>query len=181
VASADPDDRAAPGRAAAVVPPAPGAVAQDTLRELLPGADAAAYAGVPAVTFDTERRVGCTWTSATTDSTQRLSVDLTRVVSYDPAVSDDAQAEQDFRRRMAAAPAAREVDGIGHVAYIDTALTSDDAGNGDDITLAFRTANVIVTVDYAVSTVQADAAPRSALLQQRVQSVARQLAGGFDG
>ncbi|MFE2296284.1 DUF3558 domain-containing protein [Streptomyces sp. NPDC059452] len=75
------------------------AVPGTTLKDLLPGvAELAqpqqrkALRGTASVTYDTDRKVGCTWKSDAPDSTRNLSIDFERVVSYDPAVSDDDRA-----------------------------------------------------------------------------------------
>lgn len=74
----------------------------DELKKLVPGAKD--YAGDEALTYDTDRRVGCAWHGAGTDgSAHWLTVDLERVVSYDPGVSDEVQAESDFDQRAQAA------------------------------------------------------------------------------
>ncbi|MFE7414451.1 DUF3558 family protein [Streptomyces laurentii] len=84
----------------AAVPPA-------TLKDLLPGAaglpDAErdrAYRGTSAATFDTDRRVGCSWKSTGPEATHRLSLDIERVVSYDTTVSDDDRAQQVYARKQ---------------------------------------------------------------------------------
>ncbi|MGK5530095.1 DUF3558 domain-containing protein [Streptomyces sp. URMC 129] len=191
---------AQPGRYSGLPEPC-GAVHDDTLRELLPGGDDEAYAGETDATFDSGRRVGCAWHTVTATGSHRLSVDYQRIVSYDPAVSDDDEAETEFEERAAeagipvtespdadgsSAPpedplAPRTLDGIGHVAFLDDRLTSVDPGERRELTLTFRNANVIVTVNYVVSTNVPGAVLDSASLQQRIQTVARQLAGGFDG
>ncbi|WP_097233741.1 hypothetical protein [Streptomyces zhaozhouensis] len=193
-----------------------GAVRQETLAELLPGADPETYAGEPLATYDTGRRVGCEWRHADGSDTRRLSVDFQRVISYEPEVSDDDQAERDFEELAAEAgvtiteedsddgpeeggdgdggadhvspnlgdstsTAARKLDGIGHVAFLDDRLTSNDTGDRRQVTLAFRNANVIVTVVYGVSTTRPEAAPDSSSTQSHAESVARQLAEGLDG
>ncbi|MFF9340836.1 MULTISPECIES: DUF3558 domain-containing protein [unclassified Streptomyces] len=111
-------DAKAGAAAASVAPPgryrtlfeACGAVPQATLRELLPGtaalADAeraAALRGTAAVTYDTDRRVGCTWTADTENGAHRLVLDVERVVSYDPTVSDAARAQEVYTRKQLAA------------------------------------------------------------------------------
>ena len=73
-----------------------GAVRPETLAELLPDAEPEVYAGDPLATCDTGRRVGCDWRHANGSDTQRLTVDFQRVISYEPEVSDDDQAERDF-------------------------------------------------------------------------------------
>jgi hypothetical protein len=74
-------------------------VDQDTLRKLVP--DATDYAGTEALTYDTDRRVGCSWHATSGGATRTLSVDFERAVSYDPSISDEAQAETDFEKRAA--------------------------------------------------------------------------------
>ncbi|MFF0476660.1 DUF3558 domain-containing protein [Streptomyces sp. NPDC004284] len=103
------DPVARPGRYRTLFEPC-GAVPQATLKDLLPGAAALpdaerdkAYRGVAAVTYDTDRRVGCTWKADTPDTSHRLSLDIERVVSYDAAVSDDDRAQEVYARKQLAA------------------------------------------------------------------------------
>ncbi|MEU7114462.1 DUF3558 domain-containing protein [Streptomyces sp. NPDC046182] len=100
---------APPGRYRTLFEPC-GAVPQNTLRDLLPGAAQlpdeeriAVYRGAAAVTYDTDRRVGCSWKADTPDAMHRLRLDIERVVSYDPAVSDDDRAQEVFSRKQLAA------------------------------------------------------------------------------
>ncbi|MFI8521314.1 DUF3558 domain-containing protein [Streptomyces sp. NPDC085481] len=100
---------APPGRYRTLFEPC-GAIPQGTLKDLLPGAaelpDAErnrTYRGTPAVTFDTDRRVGCSWKADTPDAVHRLTVDIERVVSYDPAVSDDDRAQEVYSGKQTAA------------------------------------------------------------------------------
>ncbi|TGN80994.1 DUF3558 domain-containing protein [Streptomyces bauhiniae] len=101
---------AQPGRYRTLPEPC-GAVGHDTLGTLLPGIQQLtdpdqrdkAYRGVPALTYDTDRKVGCRWKVESTLATDRLSVDFERVVSYDGAVSDDTQAQKLFQGMAKAA------------------------------------------------------------------------------
>ncbi|MFF9146058.1 DUF3558 domain-containing protein [Streptomyces sp. NPDC014861] len=86
------------------------AVPHATLRELLPGTAAMtdaerakALRGTPAVTYDTDRRVGCTWNADAENGAHRLVLDVERVVSYDPTVSDAARAQEVYTRKQLAA------------------------------------------------------------------------------
>ncbi|MEU6777000.1 DUF3558 domain-containing protein [Streptomyces sp. NPDC046759] len=87
------------------------ALGHDTLDSMLPGIKQItdpgqrdkAYQGQAALTYDTDRKVGCHWKVESTDATDRLSVDFERVVSYDNTVSDDDQAEKLFQGKEAAA------------------------------------------------------------------------------
>lgn len=101
--------RRTPGRYRTLFEPC-GAVPHATLKDLLPGAAALpdaergkAYRGIAAVTYDTDRRVGCSWKADSPDTSHRLALDIERVVSYDPAVSDDDRAQEVYVRKQLAA------------------------------------------------------------------------------
>ncbi|MEU6284620.1 DUF3558 domain-containing protein [Streptomyces sp. NPDC047028] len=87
------------------------AVDHDTLDSLLPGIQQItdpdqrdkAYQGEAALTYDTDRQVGCRWKVDSADATDRLSVDMERVVSYDNTVSDDDEAQKLFTQKETAA------------------------------------------------------------------------------
>ncbi|MFI6687510.1 DUF3558 domain-containing protein [Streptomyces sp. NPDC050485] len=86
------------------------AVSKSVLKGMLPGAaalpeaDAAKeYAGTADLTYDTDRRVGCRWKDETAEGVRRLTVDFERVVSYDPAVSDDDTAKALYGKKETAA------------------------------------------------------------------------------
>lgn len=97
------------------LPDACGAVSGSTLRELLPTAEVPEddeeaqkeqdklYAGHPAVTYDSDRRVGCRWTVETPEGSRHLTLDFERVVSYDVAVSDDDRATAVYEKKAEAA------------------------------------------------------------------------------
>ncbi|GAA2947684.1 DUF3558 domain-containing protein [Streptomyces enissocaesilis] len=87
-----------------------GSVDRSTLRNLLPGVatlpeeqQEKAYAGTAAVTYDTDRRVGCRWKADSPGATHQLLIDFERVVSYDSGVSDDDRAKEVYARQEAAA------------------------------------------------------------------------------
>jgi hypothetical protein len=277
-----------------------GAVGVGTLKKVLPGAeaaesadgssdasgkgdeadpDASPFKGRAIATYDTDRRVGCRWKSSTTLATRHLAVDLERVVSYDPAVSDDEQAQllYDERAGQAEIPtdddsstppedggdggddgnggdggddgsndrdagdsksgessksgdsvkgggkgdgegegdgdrdrdgseksdsdsaaadesgsgpeasqspdedlSPRILDDIGDNAYIDDQLDTGDSGVHRDITLVFRSANVIATVKYDQWLTDKRRTPDSAELQEKARSVAEELAADFE-
>ncbi|MFE8914672.1 DUF3558 domain-containing protein [Streptomyces globisporus] len=86
------------------------AVPRSTLKDLLPGAAALpgdqqdkVFRGSAAVTYDTDRKVGCSWKADAPNATRSLSVDFERVVSYDPAVSDDDRADTVYTKKEKAA------------------------------------------------------------------------------
>ncbi|MFD3906008.1 DUF3558 domain-containing protein [Streptomyces sp. CB04723] len=100
---------APPGRYATL--PAPcRAVPRPTLNDLLPGAAELpqdqrekVFRGSAAVTYDTDRKVGCSWKADAPNATRSLVIDFERVVSYDPAVSDDDRADTVYEKRKKAA------------------------------------------------------------------------------
>jgi hypothetical protein len=98
-----------PGKYRTLLEPC-GAVPQSMLEDLLPGVSSLtpdqqerALQGTPAVTYDTDRRVGCSWKADAPDSSHRLSVDIERVVSYDSTVSDADRAKQVYSQKQKAA------------------------------------------------------------------------------
>ncbi|MFB6838208.1 DUF3558 domain-containing protein [Streptomyces sp. NPDC056361] len=97
---------APPGRYRTLFEPC-GSVPQATLKDLLPGAASLpdterdkAYRGTAAVTYDTDRRVGCTWRADSPDASHRLTLDIERVVSYDTTISDADRAQSVFTARQ---------------------------------------------------------------------------------
>ncbi|MFG3011467.1 DUF3558 domain-containing protein [Streptomyces cinerochromogenes] len=101
---------AQPGKYSTLPEPC-GAIGHDTLDGLLPGIQQItdpvqrdkAYQGEAALTYDTDRKVGCRWKVESADATDRLSVDFERVVSYDNTVSDDDEAQKLFQEKETAA------------------------------------------------------------------------------
>ncbi|MFI5727554.1 DUF3558 domain-containing protein [Streptomyces cyaneofuscatus] len=86
------------------------AVPSATLKDLLPGVaelprqqQEKALRGSPTITYDTDRKVGCSWKADAPDSTRNLSIDFERVVSYDPLVSDDDRARSLYVKKENAA------------------------------------------------------------------------------
>lgn len=80
------------------------------LKDLLPGAaslpeeqQTKVYQGTASVTYDTDRRVGCSWKATSPDASNQLLIDLERVVSYDPAVSDADRAQEVYTKKETAA------------------------------------------------------------------------------
>ncbi|MEV4975850.1 DUF3558 domain-containing protein [Streptomyces scopuliridis] len=87
-----------------------GSVPRSMLKDLLPGAaslpedqQTKVYQGTASVTYDTDRRVGCSWKATSPDAANQLMIDLERVVSYDPSVSDADRAQEVFTRKQTAA------------------------------------------------------------------------------
>ncbi|MDI9831939.1 MULTISPECIES: DUF3558 domain-containing protein [unclassified Streptomyces] len=212
-----------------------GTVGEDTLDELLPGIREMtdekrrekAYEGTPALTFDTDRKVGCRWKVESAQATDHLVVNFERVVAYDSATSDDSEAERLFARQRDAAdlpepvstvtPGAevtgsstpspsgspsgsssapsspsssasasggtppelqpRVLEDLGDEAFLDDALdTSGSTAQQRKVTVAFRTSNVIVTIEYEEQPMTVGAVPDSEEMQDRAQKLAARLA-----
>ena len=110
---------AKPGESSASAPPPGkyrtlpepcGSVPRSALKDLLPGVDTLppdqqekVYRGTPSVTYDTDRRVGCSWKADSASDSHQLALDIERVVSYDPTVSDDSQAQEIYTKKEIAA------------------------------------------------------------------------------
>ncbi|WP_030222181.1 hypothetical protein [Streptomyces sp. NRRL WC-3626] len=222
---------AQPGRYATLPEPC-GVVDDATLDQLLPGigqmADLdkreKAYAGAATLTYDTDRKVGCRWKVESAEATDHLLVDFERVVSYDNAVSDDAQAGELFATKQSAArlpeptvtstesgapstdpsagpsssgsaspdatsPSApptdlqpRLLEDLGDEAFLDDELdSSGSTAKQRTVTVAFRTSNVIVTIEYAEQPMTVGVVPDSKELQDRARKLAAELADSLGG
>ncbi|AZM54739.1 hypothetical protein DMA15_21070 [Streptomyces sp. WAC 01529] len=84
-----------------------GEVEPGTLDAMLPGLKEMdteqrekAYEGTPTVTYDTDRRVGCSWKVESSGASHHLLIDFERVVSYDGAVSDDDRATEVYATKL---------------------------------------------------------------------------------
>ncbi|MFD8590138.1 hypothetical protein ACFV1B_11430 [Streptomyces sp. NPDC059637] len=225
---------APPGRHSTLPEPC-GSVAPSLLKRLVPGAED--YDGEARLTYDTDRRAGCKWSGRNSAADHYLSVDFERVVSYDTAVSDDDQAQQEFLALAtgagipdlpSAAPAGRSgeakagdggtddgtpdagnspadedpsadpsasdpaadgtgapgassrlLGGIGDAAFVHDRLTARGTGTHRDVTLVFRTSNVLVTVEYSQWPLDRSVVPAGGALQLRARSVAAELVEQF--
>lgn len=188
------------------------AVDLDTLKALVPYVTDD-YAGTESVTYDTDRLVGCSWRATAPDGTGRtLRIGMERVVSYDPAVSDEVEAKSDFDDQAVAAsipplplpgasttavpttpttgaggtpPAGsagnnadlspRRLTDVGNAAFIRDTASTPKGGARHDVKLVFRTANVVVSIEYTQSSPAGTPAPQSAVLQAGAEKVAGQL------
>ncbi|MEN2420178.1 hypothetical protein AABB02_19010 [Streptomyces rimosus] len=231
-----------------------GLPSRNTLRRLLPpGGEESprdaekVYAGTADITYDTDRRVGCRWKREAPDGTRHLSLDFERVVSYDPAVSDDDKAQNVYAKKELAAElpagtgsakptptpsakggtgdgkpgadgdgqgtgkvtdggkaspaptgspsgspstdpsaspgspvAPRVLDGLADAAFLNDKLITADSGVHRDVSIVFRSSNVIVTITYDQWSADKAALPDSKDLQDKAQALAQELADRFN-
>ncbi|MEU8822012.1 DUF3558 domain-containing protein [Streptomyces sp. NPDC048636] len=251
---------AEPGRYRSL-PEACGAVSPKTLQTLLPGGDEEdkAYEGQAALTYDIDRRDGCRWKMETPGGTRYLTLDFERVVSYDPAISDDDRAQDTYEKKAVAAhipdapsdppaspeppedeagdagggesggdsntvagstpgadesdankkddkgdsgdkatkdpkgdetpesdqsatndedsadTAPRRLDDLGDAAFLNDQLITKDSGIHRDITVVFRSSNVIATIRYNQWSTDKKSIPDSEELQENAEDLAQEL------
>jgi hypothetical protein len=93
--------------------------------------------------------------------------------SVSPGADGDAES--------AAALQPRLLDGLGDEAFLDDVLTpAGSTAPQRTVTVAFRTSNVIVTIEYVEQPTARETVPDSKEMQDRAQKLASQLAGAFD-
>lgn len=113
------------------------AVDPEVLKRLVPAAGD--FAGVESLTYDTDRRVGCSWTGRTAAGTSdTLSIDMERVVSYDPAVSAEVQAALDFEQQAATAAIPQATTTPGTTTPPTSTATGGTGADGSSPDLAPR-------------------------------------------
>ncbi|MEU3045727.1 DUF3558 domain-containing protein [Streptomyces sp. NPDC006984] len=143
---------AQPGRYRTLLEPC-GAVDRGILRDMLPGVvtlpeeqQRQALRGTAQVTYDTDRRAACSWKGNSPGGTHQLRVDFERVVSYDPAVSDEARAQEVFARRQAAASVPLTADAGGRTdAPGDAGPSATPAPSGSGPALGTRAGPAAIT------------------------------------
>lgn len=95
------------------------------------------------------------------------------------AASASVSASPDAASAAALQP--RLLDGLGDEAYLDDELSgAGSTAQQRTVTVAFRTSNVIVTIEYVEQPTTLDTVPDSKEMQDRVRKLASQLAGAFD-
>ena len=116
-------------------------------------------------------------TTASASATATASATASATVSGSPSASTTTSTSP------SASPSAylpRTLDGLGDNAYIDDVLTTRDSGVHRDITLVFRKANVLVTVEYSQWSTDNSVIPTSPGLQDGARKVAAELAHQLD-
>ncbi|CAL9458749.1 hypothetical protein SUDANB6_02593 [Streptomyces sp. enrichment culture] len=75
----------------------------------------------------------------------------------------------------------RLLDGLGDEAFLDDELGSGSTAERRTVTVAFRTSNVIVTIEYAEQTTTVGTVPDSGEMQDRARKLASRLADALSG
>ncbi|WP_326711762.1 DUF3558 domain-containing protein [Streptomyces sp. NBC_01474] len=97
-------------------------------------------------------------------------------------VSDDTSSSPSDDSAPDAELQPRALEGLADEAFLDDQLTARaSAGGHRTVTVVFRTSNVIVTVEYEQQPGPAAKVPDSKEMQDRVQELARKLAGTLGG
>ncbi|WP_329275539.1 DUF3558 domain-containing protein [Streptomyces sp. NBC_01451] len=97
------------------------------------------------------------------------------------SASASTSPDSDSDAESAAALQPRLLDGLGDEAFLDDELTpAGSTAQQRTVTVAFRTSNVIVTIEYVEQPTALGTVPDSKEMQDRAQKLASQLAGAFD-
>ncbi|MEH0424123.1 DUF3558 domain-containing protein [Streptomyces sp. B21-083] len=111
--------------------------------------------------------------SGSADPTDAASASVSTSASASPGTDTDAES--------AAALQPRVLDGLGDEAFLDDALSgADSTAQQRTVTVAFRTSNVIVTIEYVEQPTTSGTMPDSKEMQDRAQKLASRLAGAFN-
>ncbi|MFI9026810.1 hypothetical protein [Streptomyces sp. NPDC053560] len=104
----------------------------------------------------------------------------TRTDEGDPSDSSGS-AGSDESPDTAASLAPRPLDDLGDAAFLDDALVTADSGVHRDITVVFRSSNVIVTIEYDQWSTDTSVLPDRRELQEKAQKLAAELAAHWTG
>ncbi|WP_157968627.1 DUF3558 domain-containing protein [Streptomyces geranii] len=115
--------------------------------------------------------------SATPTDAASASVSTSTAPSTSTSASPDASEDAED----AAALQPRLLDGLGDEAFLDDELSgAASTAQQRTVTVAFRTSNVIVTIEYVEQPATLGTVPDSKEMQDRARKLASQLAGAFD-
>ncbi|MFT9476784.1 DUF3558 domain-containing protein [Streptomyces sp. 11-1-2] len=94
-----------------------------------------------------------------------------------PSAGGDASGESDESDTASNDTAPRRLDDLGDDAFLNDELITKDSGIHRDITLVFRSSNVIATIEYDQWTTDKKHIPNSQGLQENAQDLADELTG----
>ncbi|MGI5469579.1 hypothetical protein [Streptomyces sp. CA-132043] len=105
----------------------------------------------------------------------------TRTGESDPTGSSDSPGSSDESPDADASLAPRPLVDLGDAAFLDDALVTADSGVHRDITVVFRSSNVIVTIEYDQWSTDTSVLPDRRELQEKAQKLAAELAAHWTG
>jgi hypothetical protein len=112
--------------------------------------------------------------SSASDNTAGTSESASQSASGSASQSPSGSASTDLRPRL--------LDDLGDEAFLDDELSaSGSTAEQRTVTVAFRTSNVIVTIEYAEQPAAVGVVPDSAELQDRARKLASRLADALSG
>jgi hypothetical protein len=117
----------------------------------------------------------------TNDDSTDDGTDTGTDIGTDAGADDSADSSESPDDDPAATIAPRLLDDIGDESFLDDRTAGAGAGVQREVTVVFRTSNVVVTVTYDQWHTAGSEPPDSAELQQRAQQVADQLADQLAG
>ncbi|WP_405769253.1 DUF3558 domain-containing protein [Streptomyces sp. NBC_01538] len=111
--------------------------------------------------------------SSATTPTDAASASVSSPTATAGAPDADPASAADIQPRL--------LDGLGDEAYLDDELSgAGSTAQQRTVTVAFRTSNVIVTIEYVEQPTTLDGVPDSEEMQDRARKLASRLAGAFD-
>ncbi len=111
--------------------------------------------------------------SSATNPTDAASASVSSPTATAGAPDTDPASAADIQPRL--------LDGLGDEAYLDDELSgAGSTAKQRTVTVAFRTSNVIVTIEYVEQPTTLDGVPDSQEMQDRAWKLASRLAGAFD-
>ncbi|MDN0193458.1 DUF3558 domain-containing protein [Streptomyces sp. S.PNR 29] len=123
--------------------------------------------------------------SSPSSAEEVTSADAGPSTSPSPSASASASAGSSVSPSPSTTPAdlqPRLLDGLGDEAFLDDELSSSGStAKQRTVTVAFRTSNVIVTIEYAEQPATIGVVPDSKEMQDRAQKLASQLADSLAG
>ncbi|MFD8546718.1 hypothetical protein [Streptomyces sp. NPDC059649] len=110
------------------------------------------------------------------DATDKPGTDASGDAGGDPSAASTTSPTTDPSAGAGASTAPRVLDGLADAAFLNDKLITADSGVHRDITVVFRTSNVIVTITYDQWSTDKSMLPESQELQDKARSLADELA-----
>ncbi|MFE0380501.1 hypothetical protein ACFW1M_34185 [Streptomyces inhibens] len=140
--------------------------------QIPPGGAGSSSPAAPTPSASTGKGAGAD-TQANTPATSGTSGKKGAAASKSPSASSDPSADPSADPSGSTAP--RVLDGLGDAAFLNDRLITADSGVHRDVTVVFRTSNVIVTITYDQWSTDKSMLPDSQELQDKARSLAGEL------